>query len=37
MLALSFEEQVLEREKNVVVEEFKQRYLNQPYGDDWLK
>jgi zinc protease len=37
MLALSFEEQVLEREKNVVVEEFKQRYLNQPYGDVWLK
>jgi zinc protease len=37
MLALSFEEDVLEREKNVVVEEFKQRYLNQPYGDVWLK
>ena len=37
MLALSFEEQVLEREKNVVIEEFKQRYLNQPYGDVWLK
>lgn len=37
MLALSFEEQVLEREKNVVAEEFKQRYLNQPYGDVWLK
>ena len=37
MLALSFEEEVLEREKNVVIEEFKQRYLNQPYGDVWLK
>jgi predicted Zn-dependent peptidase len=24
-------------QKNVVCEEFKQRYLNQPYGDVWLK
>jgi len=37
MLALSFEEEVLEREKKIVIEEFKQRYLNQPYGDVWLK
>ena len=37
MLALSFEEEVLEREKRIVIEEFKQRYLNQPYGDVWLK
>jgi len=37
MLGLNFHEDVLEREKNVVIEEFKQRYLNQPYGDAWLK
>ncbi|MCS6794843.1 MAG: pitrilysin family protein [Raineya sp.] len=37
MLSLSFDEQVLEVQKNVVIEEFKQRYLNQPYGDVWLK
>src|SRR5574344_599666 len=23
-------------QKNVVIEEFKQRYLNQPYGDVWM-
>jgi len=37
MLSLSFEPQVLEVQQKVVVEEFKQRYLNQPYGDVWLK
>ena len=37
MLGLSFKEEVLEREKKIVIEEFKQRYLNQPYGDVWLK
>jgi len=37
MLGLSFEQEVLDTEKNVVIEEFKQRYLNQPYGDVWLK
>ena len=37
MLGLSFDEEVLTREKSVVIEEFKQRYLNQPYGDVWLK
>ena len=37
MLALSFDQKVLDVQKNVVVEEFKQRYLNQPYGDAWLK
>lgn len=26
----------LEAEKSVVVEEYNQRYLNQPYGDQWL-
>lgn len=37
MLALSFDQEVLENQRNVVIEEFKQRYLNQPYGDAWLK
>ncbi len=37
MLNLAFSESSLEVQKNVVVEEFKQRYLNQPYGDAWLK
>jgi zinc protease len=30
-------EKALETQKKVVIEEFKQRYLNQPYGDVWLK
>ncbi len=33
MLELDFSEKSLEVQRNVVVEEFKQRYLNQPYGD----
>jgi zinc protease len=37
MLSLSFDPKVLEVQRSVVVEEFKQRYLNQPYGDVWLK
>lgn len=37
MLSLSFDPEVLEVQRKVVVEEFKQRYLNQPYGDVWLK
>ncbi|MBL7859931.1 MAG: insulinase family protein [Cyclobacteriaceae bacterium] len=37
MLSLSFDPQVLEIQRKVVIEEFKQRYLNQPYGDVWLK
>ncbi len=37
MLGLSFDPAVLEVQRKVVVEEFKQRYLNQPYGDVWLK
>lgn len=36
MLNLAFSEKSLEVQKNVVCEEFKQRYLNQPYGDVWL-
>ncbi len=37
MMALSFDPQVLDVQQKVVVEEFKQRYLSQPYGDVWLK
>lgn len=37
MLSLAFSEKSLETQINVVSEEFKQRYLNQPYGDVWLK
>ncbi|HTJ52203.1 MAG TPA: pitrilysin family protein [Cyclobacteriaceae bacterium] len=37
MLSLSFDPNALEVQRKVVIEEFKQRYLNQPYGDVWLK
>ncbi|RDV11531.1 insulinase family protein [Pontibacter diazotrophicus] len=37
MLELAFSENGLEVQRKVVVEEFKQNYLNQPYGDVWLK
>lgn len=37
MMSLSFDPKVLEVQRSVVIEEFKQRYLNQPYGDTWLK
>jgi len=37
MLDLAFDENGLEVQRKVVVEEFKQNYLNQPYGDVWLK
>lgn len=37
MMSLSFDPTVLEVQRKVVIEEFKQRYLNQPYGDVWLK
>jgi zinc protease len=36
MKALSFDQKVLDVQKKVVIEEFKERYLNQPYGDIWL-
>lgn len=36
MLNLAFSEERLENQKKVVIEEYKQRYLNQPYGDAWL-
>jgi zinc protease len=37
MLSLSFDPEVLKVQKSVVIEEFKQRYFAQPYGDVWLK
>ncbi len=37
MLSLAFTPKSLEVQRNVVIEEFKQRYLNQPYGDVWLE
>lgn len=37
MLSLAFTPKSLEVQRNVVIEEFKQRYLNQPYGDVWLQ
>ncbi|MEM9676038.1 MAG: pitrilysin family protein [Bacteroidota bacterium] len=33
MLSLSFDPNVLEVQRKVVIEEYKQNYLNQPYGD----
>ncbi|MCF8369087.1 MAG: insulinase family protein [Bacteroidales bacterium] len=36
MLNLAFSEKSLEVQRNVVIEEFRQSYLNQPYGDVWL-
>lgn len=33
---LAFTDKSLEVQRSVVVEEFKQNYLNQPYGDVWL-
>ncbi|MGY2131053.1 M16 family metallopeptidase [Hymenobacter sp. HD11105] len=37
MLGLAFSDNGLEVQRKVVVEEFKQNYLNQPYGDVWLR
>ena len=36
MLELDFSQKSLDVQKNVVIEEYKQHYLNQPYGDVWL-
>ena len=36
MLDLAFSEKSLEVQRQVVIEEFNQSYLNQPYGDVWL-
>lgn len=37
MLSLSFDPGVLEVQRKVVIEEYKQQYLNQPYGDALLR
>ncbi|HEY1021516.1 MAG TPA: pitrilysin family protein [Flavisolibacter sp.] len=37
MLSLAFSENSLEVQRKVVMEEFKEHYLNKPYGDVWLK
>jgi zinc protease len=36
MLKLNFSEESLKVQQSVVIEEYRQRYLNQPYGDIWL-
>ncbi|HNW97283.1 MAG TPA: pitrilysin family protein [Bacteroidales bacterium] len=36
MLSLAFSKKSLDVQRNVVSEEFKQSFLNQPYGDVWL-
>lgn len=36
MLSLAFTKKSLEVQRQVVIEEFKQNYLNQPYGDAYL-
>ena len=36
MFDLSFSQKSFDVQRNVVVEEFRQNYLNQPYGDAWL-
>ena len=35
MLQLDFSQKSLDVQKSVVIEEYKQRYLNQPYGNIW--
>jgi zinc protease len=35
MLQLTLSEKTIETQRKVVIEEYKQRYLNQPYGDVW--
>ncbi|ULQ55575.1 insulinase family protein [Flavihumibacter rivuli] len=37
MLSLAFSEKSLEVQRKVVCEEFKEHYLNKPYGDIWFK
>jgi zinc protease len=36
MLSLAFSEKSLDVQRKVVCEEFKEHYLNKPYGDAWL-
>lgn len=37
MLSLAFNEKSLEVQRKVVIEEFKEHYINKPYGDVWHK
>jgi zinc protease len=37
MLSLAFNEKSLETQRKVVCEEFKEHYINKPYGDVWHK
>jgi zinc protease len=37
MLSLDFDQESLDTQKKVVIEEFKEHYINQPYGDVWHK
>lgn len=37
MLSLAFSKKSLNVQRKVVMEEFKEHYLNKPYGDVWLK
>ncbi|HKP31196.1 MAG TPA: pitrilysin family protein [Chitinophagaceae bacterium] len=37
MLSLAFSDKSLEVQRKVVCEEFKEHYLNKPYGDVWFK
>lgn len=37
MTKLALTDKNLETQRQVVIEEFKQRYLNQPYGDTWIE
>lgn len=37
MLSLAFSEKSLEVQRKVVCEEFKEHYINKPYGDVWFK
>ena len=37
MLSLAFDEKSLDVQRKVVTEEFKEHYLNKPYGDVWHK
>src|SRR4028119_1228639 len=37
MLSLAFDEKSLDVQRKVVCEEFKEHYLNKPYGDVWIK
>lgn len=37
MLSLAFDENSLDVQRKVVIEEFKEHYLNKPYGDAWHK